>query len=233
MGPLDRYRPFRRLEKLIISIEEIGFQILITLDFLATVVLVSASGALGPGPLFLASTLRATQMGWPAGVKCAIGHTVVELPLVVGLSLGLSSFLLGSVRLIALVGGLALLAFGSMQLVRARKTTSFEDQKTSNIWARNGVLVGLVFTGLNPFFLIWWATVGSLLVAQALILGAFAGVLAMFGAHIWMDYAWLAGTAKLASQGRLFLGKWYRILLLVFGLAMLYFGAAFIISSVT
>ena len=93
--------------------------------------------------------------------------------------------------------------------------------------------MGLVFTAINPFFIIWWATVGSLLVAQALILGAFTGVLAMFGAHIWMDYAWLVGTASFASRGKFFLGKWYRILPFTFGLGMLYFGAEFHLTSIT
>ncbi len=92
---------------------------------------------------------------------------------------------------------------------------------------------GSDFHGDKPFFIIWWATVGSLLVAQALRLGAFIGVLAMFGAHIWMDYAWLGGTASLASRGKFFLGKWYRILLFTFGLGMLYFGAEFLLTSIT
>lgn len=64
-----------------------------TLDFLATVVLLSASGVLGPGPLFLASTLRATKRGTIAGIECAVGHTLVEFPLVVGLAIGLQAFL--------------------------------------------------------------------------------------------------------------------------------------------
>src|SRR5437867_7790481 len=145
-------------------------QVLITLDFLATVVLVSASGALTPGPLFLAATLRATRTGWLAGVECALGHTIIELPLVMGLALGLSAFLLGSVRLIAIMGGSSLVAFALMQLRQARKDIDL-NQRAVSVWdRRNGVLVGLVFTGLNPFFIIWWATVGSLLVAKALLL---------------------------------------------------------------
>ena len=92
------------------------------------------------------------------------------------------------------------------------------------------MIVGLVFTGINPFFLIWWATVDSLLIAQALLLGAFVGVFIMFAAHIWLDYVWLGGTAGLTARGRSFLGKWYKILLIAFGIGMLFFGTEFIIS---
>jgi len=158
---------------------------------------------------------------------------MMELPLVLGLSIGLSSFLLGSIRIIGALGGATLIAFAILQLAQARTKIDMNVQPPSKWDKRSGVLVGLVFTAINPFFIIWWATVGSLLVAQALRLGAFIGVLAMFGAHIWMDYAWLGGTASLASRGKFFLGKWYRILLFTFGLGMLYFGAEFLLTSIT
>jgi len=64
-------------------------------------------------------------------------------------------------------------------------------------------------------------------------MGAFLGVLIMFAAHIWMDYAWLGGTASLTARGGSFLGKWYRILLIAFGIGMLYFGTEFIISGIS
>ncbi len=73
---------------------------------------------------------------------------------------------------------------------------------------------------------------GSYLVAMAYGLGALGGVALMFGAHIWMDYAWLGTTSSLAGRERLFLGKLYRAVLVMFGMAMLYFGITFIISSV-
>ena len=155
---------------------------LITPDFLLTVVIASSSGALTPGPLFLASTLRATRAGWFAGVECAVGHSMMELPLVLGLSIGLSSFLLGSIRIIGALGGATLIAFAILQLAQARTKIDMNVQPPSKWDKRSGVLVGLVFTAINPFFIIWWATVGSLLVAQALRLGASIGVLAMFGA---------------------------------------------------
>jgi len=49
----------------------------------------------------------------------------------------------------------------------------------------------------------------------------------MFAAHVWMDYAWLGGTAILAGQGRFVLGTRYRLLLVVFSIAMIYFGTSF------
>lgn len=204
-----------------------------TLDFLATVVLVSASGVLGPGPLFLASTLRATKRGTIAGIECAVGHTLVEFPLVIGLAIGLQAFLQSATDYLAFAGGAVLLVFASLQLFQATKKSEFDPAKASGPWTeRNGIVIGVAFTALNPFFLIWWVTVGALLITEARALGAFAGVLGMFAAHIWMDYAWLGGTAALVGRGgKLVLEKWYRALLVAFSLAMFYFGTSFILSA--
>lgn len=207
---------------------------MITLDFLATVILVSVSGVLGPGPLFLASSLRATRIGALSGLQCAIGHTIVEAPLVFGLALGLSAVLNPtSVRIIAIIGGSVLLVFAAVQFIQAAHNIEL-DKNLPTFWQKQpGVILGVVFTAVNPFFILWWLTVGSVLISQALLLGAFGGVALMYGTHIWMDYAWLGGTATIAGRGRLLLGGWFRWVLVAFGIGMAYFGVAFLLSAVT
>ncbi len=163
------------------------------------------------------------------GVKFAFGHTLIELPLVIGLALGLSAFLQGATKTIGVFGGAVLIVIGLLQLSRARGALQIEDGWRQTRWDRtSGVVLGLVFTAINPFFLLWWATVGTYLVLRAFALASIEGVLVMFAFHIWMDYAWLGATASLAGRGRLFIGKAYRVILVVFGLVMLYFGATFI-----
>jgi threonine/homoserine/homoserine lactone efflux protein len=208
----------------------------ITLEFLATVVILSISGVLGPGPLFVSSTLRATKLGWMAGVQSSIGHTIVEAPLVLGLAIGLSTFFTPSTaKIIGIPSGIVLIGFAVLQLRQAASkrdlTPTGEISQGSN--KRSGILLGVLFTGANPFFLVWWLTIGSSLIIQAVALGALAGVLLMYAAHIWMDYAWLGGTAYLANRGKLFLGKWYRGLLVLFGVAMGYFGIVFILTALS
>lgn len=207
---------------------------MITLDFLATVVVVSVSGVLGPGPLFLASTLRATRIGAVSGLQCAIGHTLVEAPLVFLLAIGLSALLNEtSVRLIGVLGGIVLLVFAGLQFLEASHAIKLDEKKLPEIWQkRSGIVLGIIFTALNPFFLLWWLTVGSALISEAILLGALAGVGIMFASHIWMDYAWLVGTAAISGRGKFALGKWFRILLIIFGVAMTYFGASFILSAI-
>ena len=207
---------------------------MITFEFLATVVLVSVSGVLSPGPLFLASTLRATRLGAVSGFQCAIGHTIVEAPLVFGLTVGLAAILNSvSVRVIGLLGATILLFFAALQFRQASRKVDLNTERLPSFWNKQpGIVLGVLFTALNPFFILWWLTVGLALVSQAILLGALLGVAAMYAAHIWMDYAWLTGTAKLAHQGNFLLGKWYRILLVIFAVAMTYFGVVFFVSAV-
>ncbi len=207
---------------------------MISLEFLATVVLVSVSGVLSPGPLFLASTLRATRLGAISGFQCAIGHTIVEAPLVFGLTVGLAATLNSvSLRVIGLLGGVVLLFFAVLQFRQASRKVDLNTERLPSFWVKQpGVVLGVLFTALNPFFILWWLTVGLALVSQAILLGSLVGVAAMYSAHIWMDYAWLTGTAKAAHQGNFLLGKWYRVLLVIFGIAMTYFGIVFLISAV-
>jgi threonine/homoserine/homoserine lactone efflux protein len=49
------------------------------LDFAGEVVLLSASGVLSPGPLFLMNLVYGTKQGYRAGLKIASGHAMIDL----------------------------------------------------------------------------------------------------------------------------------------------------------
>ena len=60
-------------------------------EFALLVIIVSASGVMAPGPLFAANISYGLQGGIRSGLKMAIGHTIVELPLVILLGIGVLS----------------------------------------------------------------------------------------------------------------------------------------------
>ena len=207
------------------------------LFFLASVVLITASGALAPGPLLFSNLSHAPRWGWKGGLWLSIGHTFVELPLVILVAVGLNIFINNPLLqlLTAGFGGTALLVFAGLQIRDAlrsgKRADTSEPMQVSS--SRHPFLAGLVFTGLNPFFLVWWLTAGARLVVDALILGAFAGVLVMFLAHVWMDYAWLVGTAWLANKGSNLTGtRGYTVLTIVFAVALVYFGVSYVWTAV-
>jgi len=202
--------------------------------FLATVVVVTASGALAPGPLFAANLLQGTKGGMRSGFMISVGHTLVELPLVILIALGISSVMNfpGFSLVVGLVGGCALIGFGLVQIVgAARHRIKLDEVQEAGI-QKKALVLGVGLTALNPYFILWWLTVGLGLVVQAVELGALLGVLIMYVSHVWMDYAWLTGTAYLSARGTMLIGgRGYRLLLLGLAAFLIYFGVGFIARS--
>jgi threonine/homoserine/homoserine lactone efflux protein len=204
------------------------------LAFLATVVVVTASGALAPGPLFTANLLQGIKGGARFGLMVSIGHTLAEFPLVMLIAFGISSVMNfpGFTFFAGLVGGSLLVAFGLLQVRSAIGTVMLEPIQQARS-ERKALVLGVGLTALNPYFILWWLTVGLGLVVQAVELGAILGVLIMYVSHVWMDYAWLIATAYLSARGRMLLnGRGYRLLLLALAAFLIYFGVGFITRSV-
>jgi len=202
--------------------------------FLATVVVVTASGALAPGPLFAANLLQGTKGGMRSGFMMSVGHTLVELPLVILIALGISSVMSfpGFSLVVGLVGGCALIGFGLVQIVGAARHRIKLDVVQEAGIQKKAFVLGVGLTALNPYFILWWLTVGLGLVVQAVELGALLGVLIMYVSHVWMDYAWLTGTAYLSARGTMLIGgRGYRLLLLGLAAFLIYFGVGFIARS--
>ncbi len=206
------------------------------LNFVATVIVVTASGALAPGPLFFGLLMHGSKEGARAGFSAAIGHTIIELPLVLALALGLlaaaSQPAIKSV--IGFVGGVGLICFGSLQIYQTvkNKPESAEMPKAKNL-PTSSLALGLALTGLNPYFILWWLTIGSVLIVQALAFAAILGVLIMYLSHVWMDYAFLTTIAHLGKKGKAILGsRYYRAALVAFGLILAYYGATFVLSAI-
>lgn len=206
------------------------------LDFVATVVVVTASGALAPGPLSFGILMHGSKMGARSGFSCAIGHTLVEFPLVLALALGLLAAASQPTikSLIGLVGGLGLIGFGIMQIYETVKSkANVSDPNRTRSLPASSLVLGLALTGLNPYFILWWLTIGSILIVQALAFAAIIGVLIMYASHVWMDYAFLTSLAYFAKKGKSIVGsKYYKIVLIAFGLVLVYYGLSFIIDAI-
>jgi len=88
------------------------------LAFAGMVILISASGVMSPGPLFAANISYGLKQGVKAGIKMAYGHTVVELPLIILLGVGILSLeSFPQYRIvIAVLGALGLIAVESLPL---------------------------------------------------------------------------------------------------------------------
>ena len=194
-------------------------------EFAIAVIIISISGVMSPGPLFTANVAYGLKGGAKAGLKMAYGHTVVELPLVILLGIGALSFEASSQfkEIIALLGAISLFVFAGIQIrsVLKKPTTVFEGK-------HGPFLAGIILSALNPFFLIWWFTIGFKLISDSLVLASFAGIGIMFVFHIWMDYAWLCGVSFLSSKGKKILSnKNYSMFMIAISGVLIYFGITF------
>jgi len=206
------------------------------LEFVATVIVVTASGALAPGPMTFSILTYGSKGGARSGFSCAIGHTLVEFPLVLALSLGLlataSQPMIKSI--IGIVGGTGLIGFGGLQIYHAAisKPNLNEVSRAPSLPA-SSIVLGIALTGLNPYFILWWLTIGSILVVQALAFAAVIGVLIMYVSHVWMDYAFLTALAYFSKKGKSIVGSnYYKLVLIAFGVILVYYGLSFIIDAV-
>ena len=157
--------------------------------FLASVVLISLSGVLMPGPLF-AVTIEKASKRKNAGALIAVGHAIVEFPLMFVIFFVLTQFKIPSfVQVaVALVGG-SLMVFMGIQAFRKRNKT--EELVSSS---RDSVLAGIYTTAVNAGFILWWLTIGTALILNAQLFGLI-GFSLFAGVHWLCDFSWYTGIA--------------------------------------
>src|SRR5215208_117959 len=213
------------------------------IEFSLQVLLVSTSGVLSPGPLFFINILYGSKYGSFVGLKIASGHAIVEFPLIIALSYGLYSFsytlYLSDVifKFIGLTGGIFLLFFSTLQIISIlkEKSTNPKEIRNSRFNIKNPILVGIIFTMLNPFFLVWWLTIGSKLISDSVLnFGIIEGISIIFLSHIWMDYFWLWFTSFMINKGKSIIKeKVYRIFLFTISYILFNYGSYLIFMSLT
>lgn len=197
--------------------------------FLAQAVAVSLSGVMAPGPV-TAATMAAGARRKHAGALMALGHAIVELPLVVLVVLGAETvFKAGWFRTgVGLAGGVILLLLAGMTIAGLRRLRQ-EDGRT--VKAACPVWTGMIVTGGNPYFLLWWATVGLALATRAMEIGVLA--FALFAVVHWLcDLVWMEVLSQASYRGAALLGlQGQRMITAVCAAAMAIFGVWFIVDA--
>jgi threonine/homoserine/homoserine lactone efflux protein len=205
-----------------------NLDILDLLAFYGLTAFISLSGVMMPGPVF-AGTVAKGYKDKNAGMQIALGHGVVEFPLVGFIGLGLGSFFEDQRVMIAidLVGGAVLFYIG-YNMIRMRK----EVEKTEKYLPYHPVIVGIITTISNPYFFLWWATVGLALIVIALGFGLLAFI--VFAVLHWScDFLWDYFVSFTVFKSKRFWSeKGHNILFGICGMVMIIFGVWFIISPI-
>jgi threonine/homoserine/homoserine lactone efflux protein len=202
-------------------------------SLIPTVMLLSISGALAPGPLFFATITYGIKGGAKSGFMVALGHTVFEFPLIIAMALGILSVInvAQAKPFIGIICSAAIIVFGALQLRSALNHGATLTENTNLKIPTNAFLVGLLFTGLNPFFIIWWLTIGMKLVLDSLLLASLVGVGIMYVSHVWIDYAWLMFISHIANKASNFIKeRWMKVLMVSLSLILIIFGVFMLVN---
>lgn len=195
--------------------------------FLLSVILISLSGVMAPGPLFAVTVAKSVRSKF-AGVLISLGHGAIEFPLMFLIYFGFVQFLASSLnqKIIGFVGGLIMIYMG-FRMIRAERKISEEHAG----YEHGSLMAGIVTTGANPYFLLWWATIGAALIVNATFFG-FAGFLIFAVTHWLCDLLWNTIVSATVFKLRRFWSK--KVYNLIFGFCFVVlasFGVWFIASA--
>jgi threonine/homoserine/homoserine lactone efflux protein len=195
--------------------------------FLASVLLISLSGVLMPGPLF-AITIKKAAKNKFSGALIAVGHGIVEFPLIFLIFFVLSQFTIPNSlqAAVGLIGGF-LMIFMGLQAFRSRNN---HEEATLGL-KRDSVLAGVWTTAANAGFILWWLTIGTTLILNAKLFGLL-GFSIFAGVHWLTDFSWYAVVAFLIFKSQRFWTQRTRMGITLFCVAVFIgFGTYFMASA--
>ncbi|ACL70081.1 LysE family transporter [Halothermothrix orenii] len=197
--------------------------------------IIGFSGAMMPGPLLTYVINGSLRKGFKAGPLLIVGHAILELILIVLLLLGLNNLFSNQIftSALGLIGGSILLwmGYGMIKSVIKREI-SLEGQVENKVNIAGLVLPGAIVSISNPYWVLWWATVGMTYLAKSHQQGVL-GTGAFFTGHILADFVWYSFISWLVVFGRKLLNdRMYRGLVALFGIILIYFALMFMYDGV-
>ena len=189
---------------------------------------IALSGALAPGPLLTTVIAKSIRHGSKVGPTIIIGHAILEIIMVIIIVFGLSNFINKPyiIKIISVAGITILFIFG-INMLKSIKNISLKTEQKEEEKENNLILLGITMSIANPYWSIWWLTIGLGLVLGASKLGALAIGLFFIG-HILADLIWYSIVSLTISKGKRFItDRAYKIIVSICGITLIGFGLYF------
>lgn len=202
-----------------------------------TAFLVGLSGAMMPGPLLTVTIAEGARRGFKAGPLIVLGHAILELALIIALLAGLSFYLKKPLvtTVISIVGGAFILFMGLNMIkdvLQGRVALESSENNTAKGVNMHPVTAGILVSVSNPFWIVWWATIGLTYLTMALKSGVM-GITSFFSGHIMADLLWYSLIAAAIASGRRFLKpRVYQAIIIFCGLFLIGLGGYFIYTGI-
>jgi threonine/homoserine/homoserine lactone efflux protein len=194
--------------------------------------LIALSGALMPGPLLTVTVSESSRRGASVGPLLILGHGMLELALVLALLSGLAPFLVQeSVFIFIALSGGVILFWMALSMFKSLPSLSLQLKGTAKR-QNHLIIAGILFSLANPYWLIWWASIGLGYIMTSVEFGTI-GVTVFFTGHILADLAWYSIVSYSVAKGRrLFTDTIYRRVIGVCASFLLVFGCYFFYSGI-
>jgi len=194
--------------------------------------IIALSGAMMPGPVLTVTISETTKRGFIAGPLMILGHAILEISLLVLLVLGFADLINnpGLLGIVGIAGGVVLLWL-SFDMLKGIKNLRLDLTEGKSAWG-GPVVAGILTSLANPYWIIWWATIGLGYVIVSMKFG-FIGVAVFFTGHILADLLWYSTVSLFVSRGRKYLSDTiYRIIIGICAVILISFALYFGISGI-
>jgi len=183
-----------------------------------------------PGPLLTVTVAHSPRFGWTFGPLAILGHAILELGLISLVFLGAGPLLKseGVQSAVGLVGGIILIwmSWGMVGMARAAADSGSAARQVEK--GERAVWLGIITSISNPYWTLWWATVGLAFLTTASRSGPI-GIAVFFLGHISGDLAWYTLVSVGASRGKKLVGTaFYSGVLYICGAILVFLGAWFV-----
>lgn len=198
--------------------------------------IITLSGAMMPGPLLTVAISETVRRGRWQAMLLLVGHALIELALIVAFILGIRDLIKTNavIQTIGLFGGGFLLWMGySILRGVVRKEISLDLHDHGGKLRFGAVGQGVVVSVSNPYWTLWWVTIGAKLIADALAVGT-AGLVVFYFAHELSDFTWYGVVTFAVAGGRRFISdSVYRGMLGACGAFLVVLAVSYLVPSVS
>lgn len=202
--------------------------------------IIALSGAMMPGPLLTYNIQLACKKGFWVGPQLILGHAFLEIGLIAAIVVGLGGFMqLTAVKLALWIVGGGLLLWMGWDLIRKEarnatmhnETCATAETRSAGLTNLPPIGAGIVISLVNPYWSLWWVTIGMGFISQAITQG-WLGVTVFFGGHILADLGWYSLVSAAVAGGRQFLSdQVFRWILRLCGAALIFIAARFFLDA--
>jgi len=198
------------------------------LPLLISVVVISASGVMQPGIMFAMTIAKSYKSPW-AGAQIALGHAVIEVPLILLIYFGFAQFFQNTtVQLVLSIVGGGMIIWLGINMFRTRTEVT---QRGKDL-PYNAFTAGILTSVLNPFFWVWWAAIGTMLVMKFLDFGTI-GLILLIVVHWLFDLVWFSFISVLVYKTHSLWGrKLHEGIFIGCSLLLIGFGGWYMISGI-